>query len=239
MQNKTSKYFKYAIGEIALVMIGILLALQVNNWNTERLNKQTEHDYYCQLVVDIESDKAELLERLKASEKRIQTAKQLLLDLDAQTKTKEELMRSFIFVQRGDAFIPSRATITDLTSSGKLSLIRDKTLRTQLLSFYEYLDIKTNITQSNQKINVDNIIKWESITEFGWQEFSSMHLNEAIKQTLPDIDWHLDSNHPYYLRFQETLIIALGVIIREQELYNLILTEMEPLLKRFNKACDL
>ena len=33
MENKTSKYFKYAIGEIVLVVIGILIALQINNWN--------------------------------------------------------------------------------------------------------------------------------------------------------------------------------------------------------------
>ena len=238
-KNKTSKYLKYAIGEIVLVMIGILLALQVNNWNTERLNKQTEHDYYCQLVVDFESDKVELLERLKAAEQRIQTSKQLLLDLDAQTKTKEELIKSFFVVQRGDAFIPSRATITDLTSSGKLSLIRDKTLRKQLLSFYEYQDIKVDIAESNRKINVDNIMNWNSITVFGWQEASSLQLNEAIKQTLPNVDWHLDSNHSYYLRFQETLIIALALDHREQELYNLILSEMEPLLKRLDKSCEL
>ena len=37
-QNKTGKYFKYAIGEIVLVMVGILLALQVNNWNEKRKN---------------------------------------------------------------------------------------------------------------------------------------------------------------------------------------------------------
>ena len=41
MENKTGKYFKYAIGEIVLVMIGILLALQVNNWNEQRkLNRE-------------------------------------------------------------------------------------------------------------------------------------------------------------------------------------------------------
>jgi hypothetical protein len=237
--SRTGRYLKYAIGEIVLVMIGILLALQVNNWNTERLNKQTEHDYYCQLVVDFESDKVELLERLKAAEKRIQTSKQLLLDLDAQTKTKAELIKSFFLIQRGDAFIPSRATITDLTSSGKLSLIRDKTLRKQLLSFYEYQDIKVNIAESNRKINVDNIMNWNSLTEFGWQESSTLNLNDDIKQTLPKIDWHIDSNHPYYLRFQETLIIALALNLREQELFHLILSEMEPLLDRLYKACEL
>ena len=42
MENKTGKYFKYAIGEIVLVMIGILLALQVNNWNENRKISNTE-----------------------------------------------------------------------------------------------------------------------------------------------------------------------------------------------------
>jgi len=36
MENKTGKYFKYAIGEIVLVVIGILIALQINNWNEGR-----------------------------------------------------------------------------------------------------------------------------------------------------------------------------------------------------------
>ena len=35
-ENKTGKYLKYAIGEIVLVVIGILIALQINNWNEER-----------------------------------------------------------------------------------------------------------------------------------------------------------------------------------------------------------
>jgi hypothetical protein len=35
-KNKTGKYFKYAIGEIVLVVIGIIIALQINNWNENR-----------------------------------------------------------------------------------------------------------------------------------------------------------------------------------------------------------
>ena len=92
MKNKTGKYFKYAIGEILLVMVGILLALQVNNWNTERLNRQTEKNYYCQLVIDFESDKTDLLKLIEASKQRVKVTKQLLVDLDAKTKTKEELI---------------------------------------------------------------------------------------------------------------------------------------------------
>lgn len=41
-QNKVSKYLLYAIGEILLVVVGILIALQVNNWNEDRLSRQFE-----------------------------------------------------------------------------------------------------------------------------------------------------------------------------------------------------
>ena len=43
-QNKTGKYFKYAIGEIVLVVIGILIALSINNWNEQP--KQDNQEYY-------------------------------------------------------------------------------------------------------------------------------------------------------------------------------------------------
>ena len=41
MENKTGKYFKYAIGEILLVVIGILIAFSINTWNQNRINKIT------------------------------------------------------------------------------------------------------------------------------------------------------------------------------------------------------
>ena len=44
-KNKTGKYFKYAIGEILLVVIGILIALQINTWNQQRLSKKMENNY--------------------------------------------------------------------------------------------------------------------------------------------------------------------------------------------------
>ena len=52
--NKFGKYFKYAIGEIILVVIGILIALQINNWNENRKNKIAEADYYCRILDDFE-----------------------------------------------------------------------------------------------------------------------------------------------------------------------------------------
>lgn len=55
-QNQTGKYLKYALGEIILVMIGILLALQVNNWNEQRKNRNKESIYLNGIKNDLKSD---------------------------------------------------------------------------------------------------------------------------------------------------------------------------------------
>ena len=59
--RKTGKYFKYAIGEIVLVVLGILIALQINNWNQEKINSKIEEN----LLI-------ELLENLSVNEERLQ-----------------------------------------------------------------------------------------------------------------------------------------------------------------------
>jgi hypothetical protein len=59
-KNKTGKYFKYAIGEIILVIIGILVALQINNWNEDRKAKTYEEQVYTQIYKDIKADSLNL-----------------------------------------------------------------------------------------------------------------------------------------------------------------------------------
>ena len=56
-KNKTGKYFKYAIGEIVLVVIGILIALQINNWNESRKKEQVEKQVLKSLFQEIEKDR--------------------------------------------------------------------------------------------------------------------------------------------------------------------------------------
>lgn len=59
-ENKFSKYLLYAIGEIILVVIGILIALQINNANTYRKETQTLHGYLRSIKNNVESDKQQI-----------------------------------------------------------------------------------------------------------------------------------------------------------------------------------
>lgn len=59
-ENQMGKYLKYAIGEIVLVVIGILIALQINNWNENRLHQKQLMAVYKRTLTDIENDIEEL-----------------------------------------------------------------------------------------------------------------------------------------------------------------------------------
>tara|TARA_R110001632_G_scaffold232735_1_gene374407 strand:- start:92 stop:778 length:687 start_codon:yes stop_codon:yes gene_type:complete len=66
-ENKTSKYFKYAIGEIVLVVIGILIALQINNWNENRKTKVEAEIFVAKIINDLAIDTLNINKLIKRS----------------------------------------------------------------------------------------------------------------------------------------------------------------------------
>ena len=60
LENNIGKYFTYAIGEIILVVIGILIALSINNWNEKRLQQQTLKNIYAIIIQDLTNDIADI-----------------------------------------------------------------------------------------------------------------------------------------------------------------------------------
>ncbi len=78
MENKTGKYLKYAIGEIVLVVIGILIALQINNWNESRKAATLEDSFFQNMLIDLQKDEEKLNYFKKFHSKRIEYLDTLL-----------------------------------------------------------------------------------------------------------------------------------------------------------------
>lgn len=138
MENKTGKYFKYAIGEIVLVMVGILLALQVNNWNELRKQRQKEIVNLSELKKGLESDLiTELIPGVDfyvRKEKAVNKLKGFYND--TQIIPNDSLLRYFRISLTGEwNFIFNVATYENLKSTG-IDIISNDSLRAKISSLY-------------------------------------------------------------------------------------------------------
>ena len=135
--NKPIKYARYAFGEILLVMIGILLALQVNNWNEERKNNSIRKSYLENLKVDLKKD-LENLEELNT----INTSNEAegfylaeFLDNNLVEIDTLRLTKSIFFCGHIPNSTIISATYNDLINSNNIYLFNDVELK-RLLDDY-------------------------------------------------------------------------------------------------------
>lgn len=139
----TSKYFKYAIGEIFLVVVGILIALQINNWNEDRKSRIQEIKYLKNLKKDIS---LELINNDSIIKYRAATAKAAakMLSLNSLSTVEDLLELEFLIQQvfkRVD-FIPTNNTYKELLSSGNLNFITNDSIKEYLLELdKDYVEI--------------------------------------------------------------------------------------------------
>ena len=136
-ENKFSKYLIYALGEILLVMIGILLALQINNWNQNRLNDIEEQRILIAISEELKLSKFLFNRGSTVQENKIQAAKNLLKEMQIQNeKLDNEMLNEDIdrLTQRWISGTPT--SIYDaLIGSGDLKLITSEELRKRLALF--------------------------------------------------------------------------------------------------------
>jgi len=155
MENKTSKYFKYAIGEIVLVVIGILIALQINNWNENRKINNQETVYLQDLKNDFSFDIETLNARVAINNvivHNIDTIITLISSKKTFTEQDEALLANMTLKLFGESyFIPEKGTINQIQSSSSGSFIKNKKLRDLIFRYYSNAErIEKNMEQSIQ-----------------------------------------------------------------------------------------
>lgn len=152
-QNRVGRYLVYALGEILLVVIGILIALQVNNWNEERkavkegnLIKQNIHEEFIK-------NQALLKESIRLNEAAL-NAGTLLINLVGLERSElakhnvDSLINSSLLTE---TYLPSSNSLQDIRQSGRMNLLNDPKLKNIIFAwnsdvdiFREYNQIQTN-----------------------------------------------------------------------------------------------
>ncbi len=139
MENKTGKYLKYAIGEIILVVIGILIALQINNWNERKKNISQAEKHLETVKLNLQDD----ILQAKMLLSETQTTKDYADDFLEQFKTLKpvdnNIQMYLIYLMFERNIEVNESGLRALQNSNSMSFINER-LQAKILNYYRYID---------------------------------------------------------------------------------------------------
>lgn len=189
-ENRVSKYMLYAIGEIVLVMVGILLALQVSTWNQERQARNKEQILLYELNKEFKENKAQLEEVLEKHKQAMRSTVSIIaefpinvdsLDLDSfQVKTNGFGLRH--------TFNPSQGIINSLVNTSSFDLISDPELRKLLVSWN---DVCSDFQEEEEvaKMTLINHITPFMSRHFAWENMTDDRVDITVLESLEYENW--------------------------------------------------
>jgi hypothetical protein len=212
-QGKMKRYFTYAIGEIILVVIGILIALQINNWNETKKNSRKELYLLKQLQKEFKKDSSNLARQAWLTKLKVDGGKIIKSFLEDKSHLRTDSLVSFLFYNGKALLFQSHTpTYDEIISSGNLSLISSESLKTTISNY------KSNISSTNsflfmeahtikQKYNA-HIFKYfdAEIMTYLWNLPNSTPSNRLIKRealkdyTIDVKNFKSDKNSLYHIR---------------------------------------
>ncbi|MDT0557834.1 DUF6090 family protein [Ichthyenterobacterium sp. W332] len=137
-QNKTSKYFKYAVGEIILVVIGILIALQINNWNEEKKQRLVEIDILKGIRADVLLDTIDLNYNYNIYKFHHKADSTLIKHLLSKKKKNDTIVSNLELGVALDLILNLHTSYFEEAKNKGLSIISNKTLRNDISRLYEF-----------------------------------------------------------------------------------------------------
>ncbi|OZV66396.1 DUF6090 family protein [Winogradskyella aurantia] len=187
-ENKFSKYLFYAVGEIVLVVIGILIALQINNANTHRKETQTLRGYLSSIKNNIASDKKQI-EAIISFRDSVKVYSQKIVQLSKQDKI---LLKDFLLVIDDDynVFYDQYLEINPsgfeaLKNSGYLGMIQGSKIENLINDYY----LVYNIIKRQEKSLNDFI---ENMEVLGFEEQVFTKIINILRK--PDAEEYFLSN---------------------------------------------
>jgi hypothetical protein len=135
-EGKNGKYLKYAFGEILLVVMGILIALQINNWNEGRKMAANEAYILNEILNNLKEDDEQIefiLERRMATQSAVENLLEILNSKALDEKGIEKHIAQFLIFER---FYPLNNAFEMMKSNGLV--VENKNLRTAISRYYDF-----------------------------------------------------------------------------------------------------
>jgi hypothetical protein len=147
-EGKTGKYLKYAVGEIILVVIGILIALSINNWNQERIKTKQTVDLLNNMISDLKADITGLNRDIKRYEKSISNGKIILNTENFDSISADSLY--FLLPTKVVTYRVTTQAFEKIKNLGISKILDSNNLFNAISSYY-----------TSNLFYLENVIKWE------------------------------------------------------------------------------
>ncbi len=200
-ENKFSKYLIYAIGEIILVVIGILIALQLNNWNEARKLSNDKIDFLNGIKneLQLDSENADTLiaiyqQHLSYFNMVDSTYNLHNLDIVALPDSSNVLDYNKLMNKRRP-FKPNNGTYESFMSYGSLKIIKNKELIIQLQNYYSIIEDYNSRGYQNIN-NIESQLNWNRAYEKKYKPYKTIE-DLKDKQFIAELNYFFDKIHDY------------------------------------------
>jgi hypothetical protein len=158
-EGKMANYLKYALGEIVLVVIGILIALQINNWNSNRIRKNKESVYLKNIERDLKEQIKSIDTQMDFELSISETAKPLLkyYKKHHQFQVDSSFTAAIGSITNRRTFVKINPTYTELLSSGNVDIVSNNKLKGDLIEYYQGLERLELIINKNNNLFTDAV----------------------------------------------------------------------------------
>ena len=160
--NKPMKYMRYAIGEIVLVVIGILIAVQINNWNEERIQNNKKYNGLIKLKKEFIENQSLLKQVITLHEKTDYTCIRLLKltsphGVQYKVDSLGYFVNDLIFIPK---YSPKKSILSSLISSGEINFTKDENIIHKITDWDVLLEEYNYWLSINSTISINMIIPY-------------------------------------------------------------------------------
>jgi hypothetical protein len=215
-KNKTGKYLKYALGEIILVVIGILIALQLNIEKEKVNDRKIEIVHLNNLLQDLKHEVIDLEKMIKFKSNQSRYATMVIDFIDGERSNElDSLNRAQFFVFLWRTHRPNNNSFIELKSSGKLSSIQDNEIRLLLLDLDSRYAALHSL-EEHLKFEYHDFLYQENINtidyELMFKTFNKKELSKSdsllLSENLNEIKGNKRLKNAYYMAFNNNKNLA-------------------------------
>lgn len=214
VKNQTSKYFKYAIGEIILVVIGILIALQINNWNENRKNTAWEKQFLTDLKIELEANRAQLENVYNIQSKKNKALEEVITMVKKADVRDKAKIDSCYFLTQGSnpTFFPTTGVYDSGLATGKIENVKNANLKYAIMNLYNHY---------YERLVYNGEILDEAVGKVDWEELKFYdNFKREIKgweaimdpEFLPQLDFQFFRNRIYTKLAKQNLEVVDNLI---------------------------